>query len=355
MMALENLGVNVDHVFSCDVNKHAKATIMANYPPKVWYDDLTKRNNKTAPKADLYVAGFPCQPFSAAGLKQGFSDVRGRGEIFWHVRDYLEKKKPRVFVLENVAGLVKIKGGEYYSAIMEALDSLKTYNIKAQILDTKDHGIPQNRRRIYFVGINKRHDDGTFDFPKPVAQKTSSIEMFLDPPGKLKPTKRLLPPKSSSTAHTNVRKALEELSKLGRKPLQTTYIVDCDSSPNRMKYMKEVCPCLTCSRSRGHWVTSRGRRLNTAEMMRLQGMRPEKIKKAVSTNQLGVQIGNAMSVNVLERLFVKALPAAGLVAHDALKDRWASGKTPAELTNVAARKKRSAPECNTRPQKRTRT
>merc|ERR1712008_214719 len=133
VMALQNLGLEVNHVFSCDVNKHAKATIMANFPPKIFFDDLTKRDNTKAPTADLYVAGFPCQPFSTAGLQQGFSDARGRGEIFWHVRDYLEQKKPRVFVLENVSGLVKIKGGEYYRAILEALDALNTYNVYSRI------------------------------------------------------------------------------------------------------------------------------------------------------------------------------------------------------------------------------
>merc|ERR550532_445026 len=94
----------------------------------------------------------------------------------------LEQKKPRVFVLENVSGLVKIKGGEYYRAILEALEALNTYNIYSRIMDTKEHGIPHSRRRIYFVGINKRHDDGSFSFPEPVARP--SIELFLDPPGK---------------------------------------------------------------------------------------------------------------------------------------------------------------------------
>merc|ERR1719264_2512066 len=140
---------------------------MANYPPKIFFDDLTKRDNSKAPAADLYVAGFPCQPFSTAGLQQGFSDVRGRGEIFWHVRDYLEQKKPRMFMLENVSGLVKI-------------------------MDTKEHGIPHSRRRIYFIGISKRHDDGSFKWPEPVARP--SIELFLDPQGKKQSAEGNLPP-----------------------------------------------------------------------------------------------------------------------------------------------------------------
>jgi len=357
VMALQNLGVEVDHVFSCDVNQHAKATIMANFPPTIFFDDLTKRDNSKAPAADLYVAGFPCQPFSLAGLRQGFADVRGRGEIFWHVRDYLEQKKPRVFVLENVSGLVRIKGGEYYRAILEALDALNTYNIYSKILDTKEHGIPQNRQRIYFVGISKRHDDGSFTFPEPV--KSPSIELFLDPPGKKQAGN--LPPANSSTAVNNVRRALLKLSAAGEKPLEVPYVVDCDSSPSRAKWIKDGSPCITCGRAAGHWVTNRGRRLTTDEMMRLQGMRPHSFRKVVSERQLGVQIGNAMSVNVLERLFVRALPAAGLVAHNTLIDQWMHGKPPAALLLAGSREhqpqqsKRAAAKCSSGPQKRART
>jgi len=117
-----------------------------------------------------------------------------------------------------------------------------------------------------------------------------------------------------------------------------------------MKYKKGVSFCLTCSRAGGHWLTNRGRRMTKAEMMRLQGMRPATFKLAVSERQLGKQIGNAMSVNVLERIFARALPAARLVANDVF-DRWATWKPPAPAAApkkprqraAAAPKKRALP------------
>merc|ERR1719343_760005 len=104
------------------------------------YEDVTIRDNTKAPHCDLYVAGFPCQPFSSAGLGQGFEDRRGRGKIFFDVRDYIAKQRPRVFVLENVYGLVTKNKGQYFAAILKALDQLGEYNVSHKVLDTKDHG-----------------------------------------------------------------------------------------------------------------------------------------------------------------------------------------------------------------------
>mmetsp|Transcript_56207 Transcript_56207/g.174313 ORF Transcript_56207/g.174313 Transcript_56207/m.174313 type:complete len:372 (-) Transcript_56207:526-1641(-) len=337
VMALKNLGVALDHVFSCDVNPHVKRTIMANYPPKLFYDDLTARDNTGAPKADIYVAGFPCQPFSTAGKQQGFLDSRGRGEIFWHVRDYIEKKSPKVFILENVSGLIKINGGEYFRAIVQALEALGTYNVHTKILDTKENGVPQSRRRVYFVGIKRSVDDGTFAFPEPVP--CPSIELFLEP-RKSRPLRSELPPASQSTARRNVIKALKDISLKGYDPLKVPFLADIDSSTYRFGYSKDVSPCMTCSRGMGHWVTNRGRRVTKDEMMRLQGIDPASFKTVVSETQLGRQIGNAMSVNVLERIFVKALPAAGLAAHGSLTDRWQNRKPPAAFT-AQLRKRRA--------------
>jgi len=323
VMALQNLGVPVDHAFSCDVNRNVKATIMANFPPRVWYDDVSTRNNATAPKCDLYVAGFPCQPFSSAGKQQGFSDWKGRGTVFFDVLQYIRQKEPTVFVLENVVNLCRLQGGQYFQDIMDALKSVGKYNLSTKILNTRENGIPQNRQRLYIVGIRKNADQGTFEWPEPVP--VPSIEAFLEP-RKRKPTKNDLPPKTRTVARANVKEALRRLTAEGRDPLKEPWVVDIDSSTYRMKYMYDRSMCMTAGRPEGHWITNRGRRMTTLEMLRLQGIQtPEEgFKIVVSPLQLGRQVGNAMSVNVLERLFVRLLPAAGLVPAGSLRDRWAS-------------------------------
>lgn len=322
IQAMRNLGVNYAHRFSCDIDVHARATIEANFPHGRMYDDVTTRDNAAAPQCDLYVAGFPCQPFSSAGQQRGFEDRRGK--IFFNVLEYIQKQRPRVFVLENVSGLKSINKGEYFRAILESLEQLGDYNVSHKVLNTKDHGVPHNRHRLYIVGIRQDADRGTFNFPEPIP--CPSIELFLDSRPRVSVVAAGLPPKSQTTARGNVVSSLRKLKREGSDPLKEPYVIDCDSTAERAKSMLSVTPCITCGRRNGHWVTSRGRRLRKTEMMRLQGMNPSKFRKVVSEGQLGKQLGNTMSVNVLERLLARVLPAAGLVPGGAaLRDRWQDG------------------------------
>ena len=110
------------------------------------------------------------------------------------------------------------------------------------------------------------------------------------------------------------------------------FVVDCGSSDNRCKSVEGVSPCFTCSRGGGHWLTNRGRYTNKPEMFRLQGMDPSNFHVvSVSEYQLGRQLGNTMSVNVLERILTRLLPAAGLVK-GSLRDRWEDGSALKELS-----------------------
>ena len=82
IQAMRNLKLEFAHVFSCESDLHARKTIGANFPPMVFYSDITSRiNDETVPETDVYVAGFPCQPFSSAGLGLGFDGQRNRGKI----------------------------------------------------------------------------------------------------------------------------------------------------------------------------------------------------------------------------------------------------------------------------------
>lgn len=321
-MALQNLGVDTRHVFACDIDAHAKQTILANHKPEVFFDDLCKRDNATAPKSDLYVAGFPCQPFSAAGLTQGFGDLRGRGQILFEICDYLENQRPRCFVLENVKGIINHEGGTTFKTVMEALRKIGkgAYTVSWDKLNTKLHGVPHNRERVYFVGILIRHASAPFEFPEPL-ETCPSIEQILDPRTR-RPTSEDLPPASQTTYRRNVNVALQELRAKGHDPLAEPWVVEIDCTTPRLQYVLGTSPCITVRRGSGHWITNRGRRMTKAEMMRLQGMDLGKFTQVVSDNALGRQIGNTMSVNVLERLFVRLLPAAGLCAASELIDRW---------------------------------
>ena len=111
ILALEHFGIPYRHVFASEVDNTARRFILGNFTPERMYGDIRERDNSRVPHVDLYVVGFPCQPFSTAGKRQGTDDPAGRGDVVWSVLDYIEKREPTVFVLENAPGLRSVKGG----------------------------------------------------------------------------------------------------------------------------------------------------------------------------------------------------------------------------------------------------
>lgn len=136
-----------------------------------------------------------------------------------------------------------------------------------------------------------------------------------------RPSEMDLPPATQSTCRRNVVVALKELHAKGHDPLVEPWVVEIDCTTPRIQYTLGTSPCITTRRGNGHWITNRGRRMRKPELLRLQGIDAGTFKQAVSDSALGKQIGNAMSVNVVERLFVRLLPAVGLVKGK-LTDRW---------------------------------
>lgn len=154
-------------VFTSEWDKFAQKTYRINFG-EIPAGDITKVEINAIPAFDILLAGFPCQPFSQAGLKKGFEDTRGT--LFFEIERIISAKRPKAFLLENVKQLRGHDGGRTLSVIVEHLKALD-YTVNYEVLKAADFGLPQNRERIYIVGFNKEHfcinDDYEFAYPKP--------------------------------------------------------------------------------------------------------------------------------------------------------------------------------------------
>ncbi len=139
-------------VYSSEWDKFAQTTYRINYG-EVPDGDITQVDENNIPDHDILLAGFPCQPFSQAGLKKGFDDVRGT--LFFDIARILKVKRPKAFMLENVKQLKGHDKGNTLKVILNVLRELNYYVPEPQVLNAYDFGVPQNRERLIIVGFNK--------------------------------------------------------------------------------------------------------------------------------------------------------------------------------------------------------
>lgn len=132
-----------------EIDKYAAKVYQHHFPTHHNYGDITKINADELPDFDLLVGGFPCQAFSIAGKRKGFDDTRGT--LFFDIARILRAKQPRLFLLENVKGLLSHDNGNTFKTIISTLDELG-YDLQWQVLNSKNHGVPQSRERIFIVG-----------------------------------------------------------------------------------------------------------------------------------------------------------------------------------------------------------
>lgn len=130
-------------------DKFAIEIFKLNHPNINNYGDITKIEPYNLPDFDLFTGGFPCQPFSSAGLGKGELDIRGT--LFYDIIRICEVKRPKHILLENVKGLITRRHKETFEKIQEELKELG-YSIDWKLLNTKDYGIPQNRQRVWIYG-----------------------------------------------------------------------------------------------------------------------------------------------------------------------------------------------------------
>ena len=175
--ALDRLGVNYKIVFAGDIDEKCKKSYFANYKinEENWFSDV--RNFDAKPykgKVDFIVGGAPCQAFSAVGKRLGFNDARGT--LFYEFARVIKECTPKLFLFENVKGLLNHDKGRTWSVMYDIFQELG-YDVHYRVLNSKDYGIPQNRERVFALGFKKKT---IFKFPKPIRLEYNMYDFLED-------------------------------------------------------------------------------------------------------------------------------------------------------------------------------
>ena len=303
-------------VFTSEIDKHAQKTYFANYG-EYPSGDITKIQAKDIPDHDLLLAGFPCQAFSQAGLKQGFKDTRGT--MFFEIQRILAEKRPKMFLLENVKRLRTDKKGETFQTIYdiltgqhkdsipddvpmseearEALSHKLNYWVGYAVLRAADFGAPQNRERIFIVGFNRDYFDKVenfdelFSFPKPTHSKTRVGDILEDVP-------------ADDTVYTisdnlwagHQKRKDQHINKGNGFGYSLFNHDSAYTNTISARYYKDGSEALIDQSQYG----KNPRMLTPRECARLQGFPEEFLTDAVSKTQAYKQFGNSVCVKVVE-------------------------------------------------------
>jgi DNA (cytosine-5)-methyltransferase 1 len=288
-LAYQNLGGKC--VFTSEWDYYSKKTYELNFG-EVPFGDITKISEKNIPDHDILLAGFPCQPFSIAGVSKknslgrahGFLD-KTQGTLFFDVARIIEYKQPKAFMLENVKNLISHDKGKTFKIIIETLKELD-YSVHYKVLDGK-HFVPQHRERIIIVGFKNSIFNGNekFEFPK-LPESTKTISEILEPEVD-----------SKYTLSDKLWNYLQEYAKK-HKARGNGFgfgLTNLDGISRTMsaRYYKDGAEILIPQAGKNP------RRLTPKECSRLMGY-PENFNLNVSDNQAYKQFGNSVIVPLIE-------------------------------------------------------
>ena len=272
-------------VFTSEWDKFAAQTYEANHGD-VPHGDITEIDVNEIPRHDLLLAGFPCQPFSHAGLKKGFDDTRGT--LFFDIARILEAKKPRAVLLENVKGFASHDKGNTFATVRRVLENLG-YVVHWKVLNAKEFGVPQNRERIYIVGIQSKTDSAEeFEFPKPPKTKVNLggiLELNADPKYTI----------SDKLWEGHQRRLAEHRAKGNGFGYSLFNEDSAYTSTISARYYKDGSEILVAQSGKNP------RRLTPREAARLQGF-PDGFMIPVSDVQAYKQFGNSVAVPVIRAI-----------------------------------------------------
>lgn len=288
-LAFEELLCNC--VFSSEIDIFAQKTYYENFNEKP-FGDITKINEKEIPNHDILCGGFPCQPFSIAGLRKGFEDTRGT--LFFDVLRILKEKKPKAFILENVKGLVNHDKGNTFNIIIENLELLN-YEVFFNVLNTKDYNIPQNRERIYIIGFEKEKVKNYKQFKFPIKKEmTIKLENIIDYSN------------TNSDVSDIVIKHLDSHIENKKIKIVNKHTIITEVRPSRCSSRSDnISPCLTAKMGTGGnnipIILELKRRITEKEALQIMGF-PKKFKLPNSKHQSFKQVGNSVSPQLIKLL-----------------------------------------------------
>ncbi len=297
-------------IFACEIDKFARRSYEANagnYQNAPFYEDVrTLDATRYRGQIGILVGGSPCQDFSIAGERAGTEG--DRGNLIWQYYRIVKECRPEVFVFENVKGFLSIEKGRAYVKFLNALRDLG-YHCHAEILNTKDYGIPQNRERLYVVGFLDADRYFSFHFaPKKPLELTlgDMLEPFVDEKYFLSERAiagmRRENPKFKGRFRPVFDGVGNTLTTTQGTRRTDTFIIQRARGFNKGGEL-ELCPTISSNSfaQNNPLCGERIRKLTPRECLRLQGI-DDDFKIVVSDTQIYKQAGNAMSQNVVEMI-----------------------------------------------------
>lgn len=281
-------------IWANDFDKYAVETYKANISNKIHEGDLNTIY-QDIPEHDVLLAGFPCQPFSMMGKKLGFNDERGT--LFFTIEKIIQlhTKKPKILVLENVKNLLTHDKGKTYSKMRDILQELGYY-VHTKVLDSKDFGSPQTRRRVFIVCFLKdqfSNDLENFEFPNPMKLNNTVFDLLDEEVDKKYFLSNKILPTILSHGSGNYYSKSEIGLKIARPLTSTMHKMH---RANQDNYYEDVKNRRKFQDTADRPISAI-RRLTPNECRKLQGF-PSDWEYVVSDTQLYRQFGNSVNVNV---------------------------------------------------------
>ena len=286
-LGFESVGGNC--VFSSEWDELARKTYAANFG-ETPAGDITKIPSSDIPDFDILLGGFPCQPFSIIGDKEGFNHET-QGTLFFDIERILKEKCPSAFMLENVRNLTAHDKGNTFEIIVKHLEALG-YHVHFKILNALDYGVPQKRERIIICGFL---DDVIFDFPTPLPHfKRQKLADILESDDVLDANLWV----RDEIKNSRIERMKVELE----RPYITHENVAGSVTPHHFS-----C-ALRAGASANYILINNERRPSARELLRLQGF-PDTYKIVVSYSSIRKQTGNSVAVPVIKAVATEMLKA----------------------------------------------